>query len=417
MSLHTCINRLDKEIQKIERVEQSLSWLFTEKYLKKLKEEKELAQQLRTSLIERETLDNFNKTKTDNEFKLINDYEEKYKELPSYLTFIRQDLRQMRDMMHPTLQMRMYGMPVNHETYLKNYREYHCASVQQQLDFRAGLDDGNCFGYTYAMVDPNLTPYGEKKITRIPLNRQIHNYQNNQFNEEHNITRQRLTRRIFCPDLQQQAEQLWATAAQNKGSDLMVTLQSRNMAHATYLSVREDNSIRYMDPNIGAYLFNNKQEFINFYQDAYKISHNFKFYQVNKIQYNPDGNLTEEKTFSGLMRTILTGEKRAYSINAAILSFSLALSIYVGLSATPLLLFAVAPAFAESISAFITTAVILSTIGGTWSGYKGILGGSHFVQEVFHDTIGSRLNPGFFNTKKEPADENEQPSPPKQGLN
>lgn len=418
MSLYTCIDRLDKEIQKIEQLEKSLSWLFTKNYLNRLAEEKELAQQLRASLTKKADADRFSTSSSefDYEFNLIKAYQVKYNDLPSYLKLVQSDLRQIFRLLVPSIRMPIFDVPINYQRHLSEYRDYHIANVQQQLDFRGGLDKGNCFGYTYAMIDPELTPYGDTEKTFIPLNRKIYDYQNNQFGTEQKITRQRLTRRIFCPDLHQQAEQLWATAAQHPDSDLMVVLQARKMAHATYLSVRADNSIRYMDPNIGAYLFKDKKEFINFYQEAYKTSYHFKFYQLNKLQYDPEGKLTEEKTFSGLIRTILTGEKRAYSVNAALLSFGLALGMYAALQTAPLLFFAASPLVVQNISSFIGIATVLSNLGGVWSGYKGLLGGSHFIQEVWYDTVGHRLSQGFFSQKPEHVDEKELPSTPNPGI-
>ncbi len=419
MSLYTCIDKLDKEIQKIELLEKSFNWLFTENYLKRLKEEKELAQQLRANFIIITEKDRYSTRDSvfDYEFSLIKAYRTKYNDLPSYLKFIQDDLTQIFYMLSSQRHISIYERPQDIKKYLNKYKDYHIASVQQQLDYRSGLDEGNCFGYVYAMVDPGLTVYRETKRHYIALNQQIYDYQNNQFGVENKITRQRLTRRIFCPDLQQQAEQLWEKAAQNPGRDLLVALQARRIGHATYLSVQEDHSIRYMDPNIGAYLFKEKKEFINFYKDTYKNFFHFKFYQLSKLHYDPEGILTEEKTLSGLMRTLLSGEKRAYTVGSVILSFGTSLGMYLALQKAPSLLLVTAPVIVQNMSSCISTIVILSSLGGIWSGYKGLLGGSHFIQELWYDTISSKLNLGFFNQKSEQINENQPASIPNLGLN
>jgi hypothetical protein len=190
--------------------------------------------------------------------------------------------------------------------------------IQQGKMKEIGISKGECYGFSMSMADSTLSPYkGDRDIV---FNRAIYNYQKyvgDRKKDHETIKRTRLTRLHFCPSLKEQASQLYklASSPENIGKDLMVHLQCSLGGHATYLNIQADGSIRYMDPNHGAFLFKDKDQFISAYRLMYMHSANmnpamaYKFYEVHLLEENARPKEKESITWGGKWRSFLTGGK------------------------------------------------------------------------------------------------------------
>lgn len=230
------------------------------------------------------------------------------------LDFILQDVRSIKE--------RQEGfhlastIPASDEVYHRfNQAPYKIAEIAQGSMPALGLSRGECYGFTFAMVDRNLSPYIAGNPP-IQFNREIHQYQENQGNRERDqakVKRTRLTGELYYPNYQQQAHAIFKKAEKHYSKELALLIRSSlNGGHACYISVQDDG-IRFMDPNHGAYLFKEKQDFIDFYVSILKQAKSkgvdFRYFQLNELIWDPNNELKESKTFAGKIRSIIYGPK------------------------------------------------------------------------------------------------------------
>lgn len=151
------------------------------------------------------------------------------------------------------------------------------------------------------------------------------------------IKRTRLTNIQFCPSLKKQAEQLFDIASNHIGEHLFIQLECEESAHATYLSIQQDNlKIRYADSNHGAFLFDSKDQFISAYRIMYH-HHNQAFpdkaytlFSVNQLIEDKENKLTASNTFSGKVRSLLNGVKYPKNTSSSLQIISLSAGGIVG---------------------------------------------------------------------------------------
>ncbi len=181
-----------------------------------------------------------------------------------------------------------------------------------------GLSEGECYGFVRNMAKPDSIYKTGKSIV---FSRAVYDAQKNQGdrkkdNEE--ITRTRLTNNIFCPLLEEQAKKLYeiASAQDNVGKDLSITLTRSLGAHATYLRYQNNGEVWYMDPNHGAFIFKSKEQFIAAYRTIYMHKSQtprkvdpYKFYQVELLQKQKENEQGDIQTFKGKWRSFLNGPK------------------------------------------------------------------------------------------------------------
>ncbi|MBL7480599.1 YopT-type cysteine protease domain-containing protein [Legionella bononiensis] len=271
-----------------------------------------------------------------------------------------------------------------------------------------GTSGGECYGFTMSMVDSDLSPYKNNGKKQVEFNKTIHNYQKNQLNREkdqQHIKRTRLTTQTFCPSLTEQAEKLYKIASEHVGEDLSVTLQSKVGAHATYLSIQEDQKIRYADPNHGVFLFDNKEQFISAYKLMYQY-HNqqrpdcaFTFFSVSQLKEDKNHELAESNTLAGKWRSLMTGSK--YNSDSVISNPDLLIPATFGaLAGGAAGVFAgaaigsVVPVIGTVIGAIIGGITGAALGGGAAagvvknaqsSGHFGLLGPYHYMRVLLHD--------------------------------
>lgn len=273
---------------------------------------------------------------------------------------------------------------------------YKIAELDQSdsFQYRLGLSRGECLGFTYAMVDPKLSPYknpniGPDEQGNLPivcLTREVYEYQNGQNKPHPEIKQIRLTRRHFCPDIQKQVEEIYAIAVQHLGEELRVSLRTNKSGHLVYLCVL-DREIRYTDPSQGVYLFKTKEDFFHFYVSLYTPREegnndpHYKFYQISRLIYDPNHILQEPFSLEGKIRTILTGPKYL-DIDSV---------IYVGLSAAAIgglgvgyMAVVNGTALVYSISSGVLIAMPAACLSGLLYAH-GILGPSHCLKAIIHD--------------------------------
>ncbi len=415
MSLFQCIDRLDAILMAIDENERSSWYLFGKGKAQLIEEtahEKTLALSLKSCLQAREHTDNYDHFTT--ELKLIDAYRRQInKELPPYLKSIKDDLNQMRLMAAKKRDSPKATTSANFDAKQvkdakirmsldENYRKfqkspYLIATLRQGKDHRLGLSRGECYGFTFAMVDPELSLY-KKPHTALHLNRKIHEYQKFQMDRDHDqdhIKRKRLTREYFCPDPQKQVMEIYAIAKKNQGKELGLMRRASVGSHASYLCVEPIGNIRYMDPNHGVYLFKTKEEFCEFYLTASKIDKQqgvqFKFYNIDELRDDQHHQLEESISWSGKIRSLLTGNK--YNDNT---------QISQGVTSTTYSLFgggigAGIGAIMGSITPIVGTifgAILGCFIGAiagytlNWfavkNGHMGLLGVPHYLQERWY---------------------------------
>jgi hypothetical protein len=393
MSLYHCIDLLEARINKIASNQRHVIYklLMSDNHLEQINQERELAERLVASFNQRIQEDDYHDFSA--ELLLINQYTHQFGKCPNYLNEIREDLANITQLFQRYPKQYHYKNRV-----LGKYEspEYKIAYINQVIDYRLGSSNGECFGYTYAMVDPELSPYKRPAsssitTTSIPvihLNKKIYDYQKNQNSPERKIRNNRLTRRLFCPDIEQQAIQLLSHVTKYPGEEFCINLQYRKGSHATYLSVDENGFIRYMDPNCGAYLFKDPQDFIDFYKLNYgrENDHHYKFYQLAKITYDGDETLTESNSLQGKFRTFLSGVKYQRGSIVSYLSFLPMYFFYLTIIAALTLPFAILqPLTVTIIFSIITVAITTLLCIATYNGYYGILGISDYIREIWHE--------------------------------
>lgn len=193
---------------------------------------------------------------------------------------------------------------------LKKYSDpaYRVLDIDQNNDPYTGKSPGNCYGFTMAMADEEISPILLQQ-QRFTFNKRVHRYQQNQVNREKDqkkIKRTRLTGQIYCPDANEQAKKITRIGNKYQQKDLMLETYGDG-AHATYLKI-SNNIIHYMDPNHGGYQFSNEDDFINFYAASmHRNGHQPHSFSLIEMKYDVCGQ--EKKSFLGKWRSLLTGAK------------------------------------------------------------------------------------------------------------
>ena len=415
MSLFQCMDQLNERLDYLLENEQSAWNLFVpwkKQFIQETTNEKSIILSLKSSLLARERTDNYEAFST--ELALIDDYRRQTnKELPPYLQLIKDDLHKMGQMarkkppsshsatvhQHDAKHIKDAKAKLSVDESYRKFQKppYLIAAIRQGKDHRLGLSRGECYGFTYAMVDPKLSPYKNPNVAPH-FNRKIHEYQKFQMDrnqDQAHIKRKRLTREYFCPDPQVQAEEIYTFAQKNQGKELGLMRRASAGSHANYICMEPNGRIRFMDPNHGAYLFNTKEEFKEFYVAAAKIDKSqgvqFKFYNIDELQDDRHNQLKESITWGGKIRSLLTGNK--YNDNAQV-------SIHVTGTAYALLgggIGAGVGALLGSVVPIIGTivgAVFGALLGATaglalnWlaakNGHMGLLGVPHYIRERWH---------------------------------
>jgi hypothetical protein len=274
------------------------------------------------------------------------------------------------------------------------------ANLRQGQMKELGSSAGECYGFTFSMADSNISPYKKPEIKEVTFNKTVHNYQKNQLirkKDQARIKKQRLTRKYFCPSLQEQAEKLANVAEKNRGEDLLVSLSNNKSAHAAYLSMQNDGKIRYSEPNHGVFLFDNKKQFISAYRLIYQYQKTFyqdsttyKYYQVSRLKEDKGNKLKESKSFKGKLRSLLTGQKYYENKGAIAINLTSGL-IYsaAGAAIGAAIGSMVAPGLGTIIGGIVggTLGSYGSSIAGSFlnsKGLRGLLGPYHYIREKFH---------------------------------
>ena len=249
-----------------------------------------------------------------------------------------------------------------------------------------GLSKGACLGFTYAMVDPHLSPY-KNPGKSIALTQEVHDYQKYQRNRDKDQGRIKQTRLMinrYCSDQEQQAHDILKQATHHQSEEFLLIKRCSGSGHACYLSVQENGAIRYMDPNMGAYLFKHEKDFIDFYVTASgyekQFGHCFNVYSLSSLKYDET---MESKTWAGLLRSVLTGSKyqdKARLSKGFVTGLYVALGIGLGVALFASLVALSAP--------FLPTCV-LAAAGSIYvvalrcvaerDGYQGLLGGVYYL--------------------------------------
>jgi hypothetical protein len=248
-----------------------------------------------------------------------------------------------------------------------------------------GNSNGECYGFTMSMADSDLSPYKNREIKQVEFNKAIHKYQKNQSNREKDekyIKRSRMTTKTFCPSLQERAERLYEIASEHKGEDLYVELQSKTGLHATYLSVQDDNKIRFADPNHGVFLFDNKEQFISAYRLIYHVqnqqshSSGYNYFSVSQLKEDKKHELSGSNTLAGKWRSFMDGRKYEPEESLIPDAGKIMLSAGGGIAG------AVAGAALGSVIPVIGT--VIGGIIGAVAGFTAGVGASDFLQKKGH---------------------------------
>lgn len=333
--------------------------------------------------------------------------------LNTLLNYLKEDLSIVKDGRKPlkhsdaptplseTNRTQLLPSPAVNEQYqaLLNSRLLMNKLVQGSMK-ELGTSRGDCYGFTMSMADSDLSPYKNKGKEQIEYNKAIYKYQKNQLDREKDqkkIKSTRLTMKTFCPSLKEQAEELYKIASEHVGEDLSITLRSKLGGHATYLSIQDDQKIRYADSNHGVFLFDNKEQFISAYKLMYQY-HNqqkpagaYNFFSVSQLKEDKNNELTESNTLAGKWRSLMTGKK--YHSDTATPDPDRVIPALIGGLAG-----AVAGAAIGSAIPIIGTligGIVGALIGSTAAvgavtlahknGHYGLLGPYHFMREKLHD--------------------------------
>lgn len=394
MSLYQCIDLLDEQLSRLTTPKPN-STTKNGEYSTLSRADKRFLTELRNDLNHRVSTDNY--SDLSREIQRIETYINIHKHLRHdyYLNEILLDLK--------TIKNGFEQFDPNHKEFhnKKDYQkfqtpEYCIAELNQSKSYRLGMSQGECYGFTMMMVDPNHSPYKNRGM-KIDLNQQVHHYQKHQGDRKLDqaiIKKIRLTHEIFCPEPKQQAKEIFDLANANQGKELMLTLRDSTKFHACYLSVQHDKEIRYMDPEHGVYLFRNKKDFIDFYVAAAKKNKedgvDFHFYRLTELIYDKDNQLVESQTSMGKIRTLLTGAKyddgmeSAEFINKCIHFAGGALFGGLVAAMTPMLGTGIGVSAAGGLfGGFVLTR--LSKLARN-SGHYGLLGIPHFIQDSWYSS-------------------------------
>lgn len=415
MSLYICADLISDQLDKLSlgnlTLVQSFVHFFSnsakEEYRKSCTADQEFLNKLGKKIDQRTTTDNYEDLSEDSKF--IEDYlaSNKTTLIKDCLTWVLNDLKAMDNSITKTRKDSVEEQSVltSHDYQKFQTPEYLVAEINQGKLQKMGKSPGECYGFTYAMVNPKLSPYKNPGVT-IDLNKEVHNYQKFQMErdkDQKSIKRTRLTREHFCPDPQKQAQQILDIATEHKGRELQLTRRGSVGGHACYISVQDDGKIRYMDPNHGAYLFQSSKDFIDFYGVASKkekeLGVDFRFYSVSELKYDEKETLAESKTWQGTIRSFLTGSKYGdnHSLSNKITSgINIGLGIGVGAgvgAAIGAAVGSVVPIIGTGIGAIVGAGLggaigagsgkLLSSMANR-RGHEGILGIPHLIQDTWH---------------------------------
>jgi hypothetical protein len=249
------------------------------------------------------------------------------------------------------------------------------------------------------MVDPNFSPYKSLQNCTLDLTEQVYQFQKHQRSREFDqgiVKKTRLTYEHFCPNPKEQAYEILAFAAKNRGKELSLSRRSSVGSHACYISLQEDGKIRYMDPNHGAYLFSSENDFIDFFIAASKEDKqsgiDFRFYSLSELKYDPTKSQSELKTAEGVIRSLLSGSK--YSDNSLMAKgVNYTLYAYAGLIPGAVIGGLIGSFLLPGIGT-IAAACIGGLVGGiataglvfyaTLKGHSGLLAFPHLIQDTWH---------------------------------
>ncbi|KTD30448.1 hypothetical protein [Legionella maceachernii] len=322
MSLYQCIDLLDAQLSRLMTTNPNSTTKKGE-YSALSRADKRFLTELRNDLCCRVSTDNY--CDLSREIHRIETYINIHKHLRRdyYLNEILLDLKTIKNG-YEQFNPHYKGFHTKKGVYEKfQTPEYCIAELNQSKSYRLGMSEGECYGFTMIMVDPNYSPYKNKGM-KIGLNEQVHRYQKHQGDrilDQALIKKVRLTHEIFCPEPKQQAKEIFNFANANQGKEFELTRRDVMKFHACYLSVQQDTEIRYMDPEHGVYLFRNKNDFIDFYVAAAKKDKedgvDFHFYRLTELIYDKDHRLIDSKTKMGKIRTLLTGAKYDDGVNSA----------------------------------------------------------------------------------------------------
>ena len=240
---------------------------------------------------------------------------------------------------------------------IKEIRQGRCPSM--------GNSRGMCNGITYSVANPETSPYNPlQKKASFYLTSAIEAYQEGQraeIDDQKTIKRTRITRNVCGSDIKKQARDILDTASQHAEKDLCLRLQFKQSRHACYLSVKPStHKIHYMDPNHGAYCFNNSEEFVEFYRVIYKTLRPTN-YELNVLMYDPNNQEKPSNTFEGKLRSLLTGGK--YPGSTA--GLFLLLFVFVFYWTIAICLFTALPILLEASTAIILLAAFSGVLAAT----------------------------------------------------
>ena len=356
-----------------------------------IREEKEFILNLKNRFLLRIKKDNYENINNEIDFVAHALTQFNNKKHHDYIHEIHQDLLKIQESFERWGTQTQFDTEMNTDKALLNADEnlrykkyqtknYQIAPINQGLDYRLGTSTGYCYGYAFAMVDPELSPYISGR-TSLSLNQKIHIYQNHVFHPLAEIKRTRLTGRYFCPDMRKQAEEILNVASEQQGEVIEITLRAQKVAHAVSMRVRMDHQVEYMDANHGAYLFKNKEDFIDFYMLSRRADFKYKFYEIVALKNDVSKKLKEPTSVRGKIRSVLYGTKY-YDDHTMILGilFHVCFCLFLFLTQTPVVyvVLVVAKTLVE-----LTLMELCSY--ATSQGYSGILGVVHLCQEYWYD--------------------------------
>ena len=432
MSLYSCIDLIDTQLKKsgtkdlnlLERVGIILSNKLKEEYAAPSPADIELMTILKEKLSHRALEDNY--IGLEEEIELIKEYV-RLNESPSQegcLLPVLADLVEIQRRFDKINQPNKHSPPNPAEYRKFQTPEYRIAQLDQNESYRLGTSLGECYGFTYAMVDPGISPYKNSEKV-IDLNQQIYNYQKNQIErnlDQGQVKRIRLTREHFCPNPRQQAEEILLFAEQNEEKELSLHRRSSVGLHASYISKQSDGKIRYMDPNHGVYLFKNQNDFIEFYiaaaQKDKQMGVDFHFYSLSQLQWDPDNQLSESISIMGKIRSLLTGSKYQDGAQPSTLVnqsahflAGAAIGAIIG-GAVGSVLPIIGTTFGAAIGAMVGGIALreLSNIAKQ-NGHRGLLGIPHYIQDSLYqlkEDFKEKLSNLFSSTPKDSYNSGEE---------
>lgn len=283
-----------------------------------------------------------------------------------------------------------------------SFSRYQILNFQQHY-FPIGIEGGFCNGITLAMVVPHLSPYFAEGKKQFRLSKEIYDFQNGQLNrkkDQESIKQKRLTRRHYCPQKRKQANEIFNKALAFKGKDLHLSLRFEHAAHACYLKVLAEDEIYYMDPNFGAYIFDSKAAFTQFYVQ-HTLKTNYKLYELSEMIYDPNHELKEDLSISGMWRTFLTGPKYLPSLNfyeeppLVLFAYLLYFVAQFLIASLPLMCIITANLFVMPLVSWILAPIIIAlvvslvalNIAAMFNQYSGFLGMVQFLKDSWNTWI------------------------------